>query len=655
MLGAAMTIIRAIAALFAAGLAFFFTSLPAAALPPVEAFGALPEFSQPRLAPDGRHFAVVRALRGKSAAVIYRVDAPDGTQPAIVDATQGSIAAIDWVNSNRLLVVVKTNLRATSSVQTFLRAFTVDTQGKNLAAMLTNVEGLRFNLGGAAVASMDLDNPEYIYMALIGPGSSNKWLTVHLYRVNVATGLSDVFAQGLEGTRWWVMDGSRVVARLDVNRREYTYHINIPNGAGFRDIGAFSLRAGGDEHVGGVSMDGKGLVMRMQSATRTEGLYRIDLATLERTQLYANAQYDVAAVMRDEWTGRVIGAAYVADKAEYVFFDPRRQRFQGAIERAFPGRHVQISSCDRAATSCVIGIEGPRDPTSYYFIDVPTMRAQLIGSAYPRLAASDLGAMRPYPYAARDGLQIPAYLTLPPGREAKALPLVVMPHGGPEVRDEMGFDWLAAFLANRGYAVLQPNFRGSDGYGAAFRQAGFHQWGMAMQTDLSDGVAKLVAEGIVDPKRVCIFGLSYGGYAALAGAAFTPETYACAASVAGVSDLEAMLRFEELDSGRESTTVSYWKARIGDHRSSADARRIRATSPALHTDRVRVPVLLMHGVEDTIVPIAQSVIMRDALRRANKPVQYVELNGDDHHLTLAETRIRVLGELEKFLAANIGR
>jgi dipeptidyl aminopeptidase/acylaminoacyl peptidase len=359
--------------------------------------------------------------------------------------------------------------------------------------------------------------------------------------------------------------------------------------------------------------------------------------------------------MQDEWTGRVIGAAYVADKMEYVYFDPRRQRFQGAIERAFPGRHVRISSCDVAARSCVIRVDGPRDPTSYYFIDVPTMRAQLVGNAYPRLSPSDLGATRPYPYAARDGLQIPAYLTLPPGRDAKALPLVVMPHGGPEVRDDIGFDAFAQFLANRGYAVLQPNFRGSAGYGAAFRQAGFHQWGLAMQTDLADGVAKLVADGIVDPKRVCIFGLSYGGYAALAGAAFTPEAYACAASVAGVFDLEDMLRFEERDNGRNSATVSYWKARIGDHRNSADAARIRATSPALHADRINVPVLLMHGVEDTTVPIAQSKIMRDALRRARKPVEYVELGGDDHQLGLAETRIRVLSELERFLAASIGR
>jgi dipeptidyl aminopeptidase/acylaminoacyl peptidase len=351
----------------------------------------------------------------------------------------------------------------------------------------------------------------------------------------------------------------------------------------------------------------------------------------------------------------VLGVTYIDDRVQHVYFDAERQRMQGALERTFPGRTVTISTCDTAVSICVVATSGPKRPPEYFLLDVRTMHTTPLGSSYPQLAEADLGDMRPYGFTARDGLTIPAYLTLPPGRGAKNLPLVVMPHGGPDARDYMAFDWWAQFLANRGYAVLQPNFRGSAGYGGAFTTAGAHQWGLKMQDDLADGVAKLVADGIADPKRVCIVGASYGGYAALAGAAFTPDIYACAVSFAGISDLKEMLRVEERDEGRESVVVSFLQSRIGDRHNSSDEARIEATSPALHADRIKIPVLLLHATGDTTVPIAQSKEMRDALARANKSVQFIELSGDDHYLDLAATRIRVLSEIEKFLAANIGR
>ena len=359
--------------------------------------------------------------------------------------------------------------------------------------------------------------------------------------------------------------------------------------------------------------------------------------------------------MYDEWSGRIIGAAYVDDRFHPVYFDASRQRLQSALERAFAGHTVLIRSCDLGMHACLVRVEAPRDPPAYYYFEVATMHAFAIGNAYPQLAAADLGEMKPYPYTARDGLAIPAYLTLPPGRDPHKLPVVVMPHGGPDGRDFLMFDWWAQFLANRGYAVLQPNFRGSAGYGVPFTNAGLHQWGLKMQDDVTDGVAKLVADGIADPKRVCIVGASYGGYAALAGVTFSPATYACGVSYAGVSDLDEMLHWEERESGSQSISVSFWKSRIGDRDSPLDAPRIKATSPALHAEQVQVPVLLLHASGDTTVPIQQSRIERDALQSAHKNVTYVEITGDDHYLDLADTRVRVLSEIEKFLAANIGR
>jgi dipeptidyl aminopeptidase/acylaminoacyl peptidase len=260
--------------------------------------------------------------------------------------------------------------------------------------------------------------------------------------------------------------------------------------------------------------------------------------------------------------------------------------------------------------------------------------------------------VQPYPYKARDGLDIPAYITLPPGKPLNKLPLIVMPHGGPDARDRIGFDWMAQFFANRGYAVLQPNFRGSWGYGHKFTDAGQLQWGLKMEDDLTDGVKKLVADGMVDPKRVCIVGASYGGYAALAGATLTPDVYACAISFAGVSDLPKMLAQERARYGKDSQTVSFWTTRIGSP--FDDSEQLRATSPARHADQVRCPVLLLHGEGDTTVPIEQSEIMNDALKSAGKQVEFIRFPGEDHYMNLADTRIRFLKETEAFVKKNIG-
>ena len=260
--------------------------------------------------------------------------------------------------------------------------------------------------------------------------------------------------------------------------------------------------------------------------------------------------------------------------------------------------------------------------------------------------------MKPYPYKARDGLDIPAYLTLPPNRAPKNLPTIIYPHGGPATRDQLTFDWIAAFLASRGYAVLQPNFRGSSGYGEKFEIDGYGQWGLKMQDDVTDGVKKLIADGISDPKRICIMGASYGGYAALEGAASTPDLYACAVSFAGVSDLRKFLETRANDFGWSSWMISTWYRYIGDR--SDDKAKLDEASPALHADRVKCPILLMHGAKDITVRIDQSEAMRDALLSKGKSVRFVPFDTDNHYMELADTRIRFLREVEAFLAKNIG-
>ncbi len=376
------------------------------------------------------------------------------------------------------------------------------------------------------------------------------------------------------------------------------------------------------------------------------------MTTGKESPLFANEKYDVDDSLEDPWTGRVIGVAFADDKLEYLYFDPAMEKLQRGLEVAFPGLSVHAVSWDLAKDKLIVMVDGPRQPTAYYYLNRTTHEATQLASTYPNLDEADLGEMKPWPYKARDGLDIPAYLTLPPGKAPKNLPVVIMPHGGPGARDMLAFDWMSQFFANRGYAVLQPNFRGSTGYGQKFEEAGYGQWGLKMQDDVTDGVKKLIADGIADPKRICIVGASYGGYAALAGAAFTPDLYACAVSFAGVSDIGKMLRSDATDYGANSWAVSEMNRSVGDRYDNSG--QLAATSPAKHADAIKCPVLLLHGAGDTTVRIDQSEAMRDALQAAHKSVQYVRFEGDSHYMLLADTRIRVLKEAEAFLKKNIG-
>jgi len=287
------------------------------------------------------------------------------------------------------------------------------------------------------------------------------------------------------------------------------------------------------------------------------------------------------------------------------------------------------------------------NPGRYYVYYLGTGKMHLLLTPYDQLVGKKLSAMESVSYRARDGLEVPAYLTLPTGRAVKSLPLIVMPHGGPFVRDEWGYDVDAQFLANRGYVVLQPNYRGSTGYGKAYVEKGMGQWGRAMQDDLDDGVKWLVEQGKVDPKRVCIMGSSYGGYAALWAAARNPEIYRCAISFAGISDVRAMLAYDR----RAFSAPRYfrnWRERVqGDRDFDLDT-----ISPLRAVDRVNIPLLIAHGEKDDNVPMTQSRRMHEALNKAKKAHEYVVYPGERHGLQEVSNNVDFLTRVEAFLAKH---
>ncbi len=639
---------------------------PAFANPPVQAFGELPNMTEPRLAPDGLHFAAIQALNGKPAAVIYKIGAPPGTLPVVVPSGEAIVELIDWGKNDRLIVRLKTNERIfhDDRIRTWERTISVKDDGTSTVLLLENFVGLRNNTTDSYVVDKDLDDPHSVLLPLFVKNIVFKsYYEYHdpyedfrldLLKVNLETGEGHTYATGNYKTSDWITDGhGNLVARLELSLRPLRHQLFVYNKGGWIPSGDYDAEADNGAGVVGLTEDGKAIALLRHEGQPTTALVRHDLATGdEKTLLFSDPRYDVMSPIKDEWTGRVIGAMYADDKFEYRYFDKANQALQNGLERSFPGLSVHATSMDMSKDKVIVAVQGPRQPPVYYFLDRVKHEATEILSAYPELTATDLGEMKPYPYVARDGQRIPAYLTLPPGKPAKNLPTVIMPHGGPDARDVMGFDWWAQFLANRGYAVLQPNYRGSKGYGRKFTEAGLHQWGLGMQNDITDGVKKLIADGITDPKRICIVGASYGGYAALAGAAFTPDLYACAMSFAGVSDLNEFLFAQRSDTGEYSQSVSFWTSRIGSDWD--DSKKLQDTSPALHAEQVKCPVLLMHGEGDTTVRIKQSELMYDALKAAHKDVEFIRFSGEDHYLNFADTRIRMLEELETFLKKNIG-
>jgi dipeptidyl aminopeptidase/acylaminoacyl peptidase len=355
----------------------------------------------------------------------------------------------------------------------------------------------------------------------------------------------------------------------------------------------------------------------------------------------------LSSPIEDRETHRMIGGVQRGDAPRYVFFDPALQKHWDAIVRAFPDEHVGFVSASADFQKIIVLVDGVRDGYCYQLVDLGTHHATLLAKVYG--AIDTVQVKKRVTYKAADGLDIPAYLTLPPGKEPKALPLVVLVHGGPAAYDTAKFDWWSQALADQGYAVLQPNYRGSD-LQSDFLKAGYGEFGRKMQTDVSDGVRYLVKEGIADPARVCIVGASYGGYAALAGAALDAGVYRCAVSVAGISDLKRWLEWEGTGTRFDKTAVRYWDRFLGI--TGPHDPLVDMISPIKHIDAVRIPVLLIHGKDDTVVPYEQSTYMNDALRRAGKPVEMVTLAHEDHWLSRSQTRRQMLEESVRFLRAH---
>ncbi|MGH8939852.1 MAG: alpha/beta hydrolase family protein, partial [Actinomycetes bacterium] len=369
-------------------------------------------------------------------------------------------------------------------------------------------------------------------------------------------------------------------------------------------------------------------------------LYRLALdGSGRREPVLSHDQVDVDGVVRLGRPARVIGATYATERRSIVYFDPELKAVAAQLSKALPNSPlVYFAGASDDETKLLIWAGSDTDPGTYYVLDRTTKKMTPLMRGRPELDGVRLAEMKPVTYKAADGTMVPAYLTLPPGGSGRGLPAIVMPHGGPGARDEWGFDWLAQYFANRGFAVLQPNFRGSAGYGEAwFEKNGFQSWKTAIG-DVNAAGRWLEAQGIAAPGKLAIVGWSYGGYAALQSPSLDPNLFKAIVAVAPVTDLDRL---------REAHR-SYSNFKLVD-RFIGNGAHVRAGSPAQNVAAIKAPVLLFHGDKDTNVGIDQSKLMADRLRDAGKPVEYIEFRGLDHQLDDAPARTRLLSTTDAFL------
>lgn len=598
--------------------------------PPLEAYGRLPEVERVSLSPSGNRMAVVSVVGDERRLTVADLT----TRQALVSTPLGDskLAGLTWAGESRLLVTK----RETSDLGTHDRSRIYDLYGVLVINVDTKANFWVFGKGGRVGAVFGLYGVREVGGRWYGfyTGAESLGEQPYLYRVDLDTGeRKAVSAMGVRGGRWLVGADGEILARADYDGSAKIWKLYQGDG---KKLVMTRTGADKDSHLEGAGRTPGTVVIAVQEDDQGYDYQEVSLADGAVTPLEAPGMITDTIQASD---GRLIGLETHEQPGAFLFDARQAARVKGAA-KAFPGYRFRLDSYTPDLGRMVVFTDGGDDSGTYWLVDVKTGKADPIGHAYSAVTPAQVGPTRLIKYRAADGLEIEGVLTLPAGREAKGLPLIVMPHGGPFVLgDDVGFDWWAQAFASKGYAVLQPNYRGTFGYGAAFHRAAFGEWGRKMQTDLSDGVAALAAQGIVDPKRVCIVGASYGGYAAVAGVTTQSGVYRCAVSVGGLLDLKEWV-YGDLSGYSKSDSAIYLRKVLGF--SSAGDPGLAAISPEQQAGRASAPILLIHGKDDVVVPRRFSEDMERALKRAGKPVELVLLDGEDHYFSTTRMRTEMV-------------
>ncbi|HYD39095.1 MAG TPA: S9 family peptidase [Allosphingosinicella sp.] len=608
---------------------------------PAEDFAALPFMDGPRLSPDGTKVASRIAVGGK---LFFAVSPLFGeAKPRLFQSGDSDINWWRWVNDDWLVLGIGDTVKVEGEDFYVRRAIGVGAADGRMVPLAWRDAAQ----GADDVIWVADDGRPLIRLARqTSIYLSDEGFWPEVLEIDVSNGKSKSVVRPHPQVVGWYADGSGTV-RVGIGATNEGRSLRLlyreRDGAGFDVIDRANTRKGQKLLLPSLFLPEPGQALAVDDREGFDALYKLDLKTMTvGERVFAVPGYDVDGIVADGAKGRLLGIAVTETAAKVNWLDEDLRELQASLDAAVPGRRASIVSMDKLRQRFLIHIGAADRPGTFYYVTALGGALQRLAHVNSRIGAGKLHPVRTLRYKARDGLEIPAVLTLPAGVEAKGLPVVVMPHGGPFARDSEEWDWWSQFLADRGYAVIQPNYRGSSGYGTAFAEKGEGQWGLAMQDDLNDALAHLAKEGIADPKRAAMAGASYGGYAAMRAAQRDGALYRCAISFAGVSDLAALVRYDSrfLNSGRG---VDWLRKQ---------APNLRNVSPINFAEQFSIPILLVHGRRDQRVPVRQSRELAEKLKRAGKSVDYVEQPEGDHHFSRQADRLQFLTALEAFLAKH---
>ena len=633
---------------------------PGSTSPPTATFASLPRIESIQLSPSGRHLAVLRHHDGQTFLETHTVTGQDAHPVVSTDNREYIITWFRWINDERLLVSMRfaATPEATDTVETRLMA--VNRDGTEQTANLLKQGGFSSLFGQKHVPQFEYQlvgmipgDPRHVLLALDleHPNAPD------VYKVDVYSGERQLVQANpsskpdRNAISHWIADRTGAV-RSGVGQFQTAVHaiVRQPESTLWRELADYDLA----KETGLVPLafdaDPAWLYVRDQHRGKT-AIFKLNVMdrAADRVLVVADPKFDLnGELVYAPGRKKVVGVRYSAADERVLFWDFDAQRLQARIDRAIPGTVNVIHSSSADGRLHVVKSSGAAQPPRWSIFDEQDGRMVLLGRSYPDLETAALAAPTTTYVTARDGKELQVFLTVPKDRDPRHLPMIVFPHGGPAARMPGAFNYWTQWFVSRGWAVLEPRFRGTEGYGDDVLRAGFQRWGLEMQNDLTDVVQYAVRAGIANAGRICIVGSGYGGYAALMVVVKTPDLYRCAVSLGGVTDLPQLVS----DGRGYLNQKPMVEARIGSWWNDRD--RLRETSPVAHAQGMRTPLLLMHGSMDRSVPVSQSRNLADALKAANATnARYVELPLADEALRREEDRLHVFSEMERFLTQHL--
>ena len=602
-----------------------------ASLIPMEDFFRNPEKSSFRISPDGNHIAYMKPWETRMN--VFVLDIANSEETRLTSSKERSIYGFLWLGNNRIGYVKD------DGGDENMHFYAVNIDGSN-EIDLTPYE----NVKATIVDDLD-DDPEHV---ILGLNKRNEQI-FDPYRVNVNNGQMEMIAENPGNISGWMTDHDgklRIAITSDGVNTSLLYRGSESDP--FKSILTTDFKEGVSPLF--FTFDNKNLYVASNRGRDKTAIYEFNIGKASEGRLiFEHEEVDVSSLTFSKKRKVLTGVSYTVAKTKRVFFDDWRQNIQDKLESKLPGYEVGITSLSDDETRAIVVTYSDKSRGTYYIYDVDDEKLTELGKISPWLNEDQMADMQPVKYTSRDGLTIHGYLTIPKGSSGKNLPVVVNPHGGPWARDSWGYNSQVQFLANRGFAVFQMNFRGSTGYGREFWEISFKEWGKSMQDDITDGVKWLIEQGIADPDRIAIYGASYGGYATLAGLTFTPDLYACGVDYVGVSNIFTLLE----------TLPPYWELgrqmmyeMIGNPETEKEI--LEAASPIFHVDSIRVPLFVAQGANDPRVKQAESDQIVEALRARGVEVPYMLKEDEGHGFYNEENQFDFYREMEQFLMKHIG-